>query len=306
MHACVRLAEESSLALTSAGDYLKEVFAAEFSNDSAMNSVASGLAETLMGIAEHRNLELLFKIGWSEESAGVVYGGVQVDSNPQLLGTLQMFLARFASDFSGTISAIETIDDNGISFIRITLTQDVVDAVAESFGAKISHIYLAHQNSCLWYAAGGENAKEIIRLSLAKCNESNAARTPFVTARIDMERWLSYPQNDPTGIAQMPDWLDTNSWFFPPNPLVWMQGGGEERLPQPVMQRAFDLGGAQQFWMTLEADESGLLLQLSLGEALANHMAARFIDLVDDTQATSKKVEISVPETQETFTPQKQ
>jgi len=44
------------------------------------------------------------------------------------------------------------------------------------------------------------------------------------------------------------------------------------------MKRAFELGGSQQFTLTLNADESGLLLQLSLGEALANHMLACLID----------------------------
>jgi len=39
------------------------------------------------------------------------------------------------------------------------------------------------------------------------------------------------------------------------------------------------LWGAGSSRSTLDADESGLLLQLSLGEALANHMLARIIDI---------------------------
>jgi hypothetical protein len=176
------------------------------------------------------------------------------------------------------------INDGDMEFIRIVLPQDSVDAITESCGARITHIYLAHQNSCLWFAAGGENAKEIIRLSIARCNESNSTQAPYISAKIDMERWLAYPQDDPTGIAQMPHWLDENSWLFPPNPFLVMMQGFEspERKPQSLMQRAFELGGSQQFSLTLNADESGLLLQLSLGEALANHMLARFIDFQVD------------------------
>lgn len=76
----------------------------------------------------------------------------------------------------------------------------------------------------------------------------------------------------------MPHWLDENSWWFPPNPfLAWVTDFESPELkPRSLMQRAFELGGLQQFTLTLNADESGLLLQLSLGEALANHLLARF------------------------------
>lgn len=110
-----------------------------------------------------------------------------------------------------------------------------------------------------------------------------------MSARIDMERWLAYPQNDPTGIAQMPHWLDSNAWWFPPNPVLLLQGDidGRARTPQFIMPRAFNLGGSQQFSLTLDADESGLLLQTSLGEALANHLLARIIDTEDEPESSS-------------------
>jgi hypothetical protein len=46
----------------------------------------------------------------------------------------------------------------------------------------------------------------------------------------------------------------------------------------PIMQQVFDLGGSQQASLTVQADESGVLLQAAIGEALANHMLARMID----------------------------
>ena len=288
-HACVRLPEDSSRALTATGDWLKEEFASEFSNDPAMISAAETLAESLAGMAEHRNLELLLKVGWTEESSGVIYGGMQLHDNPQLLPSIYQVMVHGLSKLmahpslgtAGDDPMLEMINDGDMEFIRIMLPQDSVDAIAENCGARITHIYLAHKNSCLWFAAGGENAKEIIRLSVARCHESNATRAPYLSAKIDMERWLAYPQDDPTGIAQMPNWLDENSWWFPPNPFLAIVTNFEspERKPRRLMLPAFELGGSQQFSLTMNGDENGLLLQLSLGEALANHMLARFIDL---------------------------
>lgn len=287
-HACIRFPEESSLALRATGDWIRELFAAEFSDDPTMLTAANTLAETLAGMAEHRNLEVLFKVGYTEESSGVLYGGIQLDNNPQLLSTVQQLmlhaLAELSNSAAGSIGQgilPELINDGDMELIRIVLPQDMVDTIAESCGARMTHIYLAHQNSCLWYAVGGDNAKEIIRTSVELCHASNASRTPFLTSSIDMEKWLAYPQDDPVGIAQMPHWLDQNSWLFPPNPLLILGGEfeGPDRKPQEIMQRAFDLGGSQQFSLTIQGDESGLLLQMNLGEALGNHMLARLIDM---------------------------
>ncbi len=291
-HTCIRLPEDSSRALSATGDWLKETFATEFSNDPAMISAAETLAETLAGIAEHRNLELLLKVGWTEESAGVIYGGIQLHDNPQLLPSIYQIMVHGLSELTGDTSlgiaandqTLKMIKDGDMEFIRIMLPQDSVDAIAENCGARITHIYLAHQNSGLWFAAGGETAKEIIRLSVARCHESNATRAPYLSAKIDMEQWLAYPQDDPSGIAQMPHWLDVNSWWFPPNPFIAFVTDFEspEHKPRTLMRQAFELGGSQQFSLTLNADESGLLLQMSLGEALANHLLARFIDFQVD------------------------
>lgn len=289
-HICMRFSEEASRALTATNDWLKESFAAEFRNNPAMITVGEAISETLTGMAEHCNLEVLLKAGWTEGSAGVIYGGVQLHDNPQLLPGIFQLLVHSLSQVmahplasAGNDPMIEMIHDGDIEFIRIVLPDDVVNGITESLGAHITHLYLAHQNSCLWFAMGGENAKEIIRPSVARCNESNATRTSFVSFRIDMERWLAYPQGDSTGIAQMPQWLDSNAWWFPPNPILLLEGIDDmDRKPQSIMHRAFDLGGSRLFSMTLDADESGLLLQMSLGEALANHMLARMIDLQDE------------------------
>ncbi len=101
---------------------------------------------------------------------------------------------------------------------------------------------------------------------------------PLVSGRIDMQKWLSYPQDDPAHIAQLPFWLDENSWAFPPSPFMAMGFVERNMKPSPIMQKVFDYGGAQQAYFALESDEGGLLLSASLGEALANHMVARMIN----------------------------
>ena len=189
------------------------------------------------------------------------------------------------------IAALTEVD--GVQMIRIQIPAEGVEEIRTLTGMTMTHVWLAHQNSCLWFAAGTENSKEIIRQSVARCTEGNvAARTPLVSLRIDMERWLSYPQDDPAGIAQLPHYLDENAWWFPPNPMGVMMFsgvGGNTDKPTPIMQRVFDLGGSQQFWLTLEADDSGILLQTSLGEALANHMAARMIDMQENMMLEQRR-----------------
>ena len=178
-------------------------------------------------------------------------------------------------------------EDDGRPVIRFTLPQEDVEQFAAESGLRISHVYLIHEGSRLWFAAGVENANEILRQSIDRCNAGGLAyRTPLITANIDMERWLAYPQEDPSGIAPLPHWLDENAWWFPPNPMAvsFMGGGfgGDSEKPNPIMQRAFDLGGAQQASFTVQADESGILVQAAVGEALANHMLARMIDAQEE------------------------
>ncbi|MFO1001693.1 MAG: hypothetical protein U0936_15255 [Planctomycetaceae bacterium] len=82
-------------------------------------------------------------------------------------------------------------------------------------------------------------------------------------------------------------WLDENAYWFPPTPM--MAFAGTPQKPHPLIQRVFDLGGSQQVDFSLEADESGLLLQLSLGEAVANYMVARMIDAQETMMEEQQK-----------------
>jgi len=277
LHLCVRLPEESSVVFETTGEWLVETIDKEFNGNDTVRAASLVLAEVLAGVGGHRNVELMIKAGWTETSGGVLYGGLQLTEHPELLRTLHS-LMMFAEGLEGIDKRVTLEEREGLQLIVIRPPEDGVAELRESLGISVTHIYLAHENSCLWFAAGAENAIEIIRQSVARCTENTrAARTPLISGRIDMDRWLSYSQDDPAGIAQLPHWLDENAWWFPPSPFL-MEFGGRSGKPNSIMQRVFDLGGSQVAGFSLETDESGLLLQATLGEALANHMVARMID----------------------------
>jgi hypothetical protein len=115
-----------------------------------------------------------------------------------------------------------------------------------------------------------------------------------------MERWLGYPQDDPAKITSMLHWLDENAYWFPPTPMMALTGlSNAPQKPSPLIQRVFDLGGAQQVDFSLEADESGLLLQLNLGEAVANYMVARMIDAQETMMQEQQKNALEMQRKQE-------
>jgi hypothetical protein len=277
LHVCVRLPEEASVVFEATGKWLVETMDRELNGNATARDASRVLAEVLAGIGGHRNVELMIKAGWTEASAGVFYGGLQLTEHPEFLRTLHSLLI-LAEGLEGVDRLVTLEEREGMQVIVIRPPEEVVEELKASLGTSITHLYLAHENSCFWFAAGTENAFEIIRQSVARCSENTrAARTPLISGRIDMERWLSYSQEDPSGIAQLPHWLDENAWWFPPSPFG-IGFGGQQGRPNPIMQRVFDLGGSQLAGFSLEADEGGLLLQASLGEALANHMMARMID----------------------------
>ncbi|MEJ7591197.1 MAG: hypothetical protein WKF77_06590 [Planctomycetaceae bacterium] len=303
VHLCVRFPEEAPAALLATGTWLQEAIDREFNSDPAMVDASRVLSETLADIADHRNLELLAKIGWSEASGGVFYGGLQVSENSRLLQSLHHFMTHSDGAPPNIGEMITLSEDDGRPLIRFNLPQEEVERFAAESGLRISHAYLMHEGNRLWFAAGAENANEILRHSIDLCNDGGLAyRTPLVTINIDMERWLAYPQEDSSGIAPLPHWLDENAWWFPPNPMAvsFIGGlGGEIDKPKPIMQRVFDLGGAQQASLTVQADESGILVQAAVGEALANHMLARMIDAQEGMMHRMQKQQKEAAEAQQ-------
>ncbi len=282
-HICVRFPEEAPAALQAVAEWLP-IGAKEGNGGPEMETAAATLAGLLLQIAEHRNLELLVKVGHSEASDGVFYGGLQLGDHENLLRHAYEVMRRIPAP--GIDQMLSLTEEGGMQMIRIQLPPESTESLRTELGTNITHIYMAHQNSCLWFAIGTEKAREIIRASVARCLEnSTGAKTPLMSGRLDMQKWLTLPQDDPAGIAQMPFWLDENRWWFPPSPFTaGMIYGLVNWKPSPIMTRVFDLGGDQQASFALEADEGGLLLNIALGEALANHMLARMISLQESRQ----------------------
>lgn len=278
-HLCVRFPEEAPAALLATGAWLQNAIDQKSDGTPAMLNAARVLSETLSEIAEHRNLELLAKAGWSDASGGVFYGGLQVGEDPQLLQSVHHFMTH-ADDPPPIVADMVMMSEiEGHPAIQFLVPDNNAEEFGEISGIRMTHIYLMHEGSRLWFAAGAENSKEILRQSVDRCNSGGLAyQTPLLTAKIDMERWLNYPQEDASGIASLPSWLDKNAWWFPPSPMMINFGLANSGKPTPIMQQVFDLGGSQQASLTVQADESGVLLQAAIGEALANHILARLID----------------------------
>ena len=100
----------------------------------------------------------------------------------------------------------------------------------------------------------------------------------MLTAAVDVDRWLSYPQDDSTGIAGLLLWLDANLNEFPLGPMSFQFGGGQPEKPTPLLQRVADLGGEMQVGLTVIADKGGIRLNLKMGEVIANYYVARMLD----------------------------
>lgn len=291
LHLCVRLPEEAVPALQNTATWLIETMKKEHPSEPTMHAAGDAFAGVLNGLAEHRTLEFFVKAGWTQGSAGVFYGGIHVSDTPDLLQNLYaMAKLQGVGDADGP--KLELLERDGIQTIVLQIPETDTEQLRAESGLNITHVYLAHQNSCLWIAAGTESAFDIIKQSVTKCSEtSGAVRTPLISGRIDMQKWLSYPQDDPAHVTQLPHWLDENSWAFPPSPMMFVGfGNNQSSKPTPIMQRVFDLGGSQQGHFALEADEGGLLLTASLGEALANHMVVRMIDAQDSMMKESQRM----------------
>ncbi len=281
LHVCLRAFKEADPLLTAVGAWLQKSIKDATNSDSVMVDAGSVLAETLSGISHHQVLEAFVKVGWTEASGGVVYGGLHVDDNPRLLHSLYSMIVG-ADKSPGMSESFAIVEMDGQEVIKVTSPENITNEFSEKTSLSLSHAYIVHQDSCLWFAVGGENAIEIIRSSVARCAASGlAARTPLVTASIDMDRWLSYPQDDSTGIAGLLLWLDLNHHEFPPSPISVSvsTGSNSAEKPTPLLQRVADLGGEMQAGVTVIADRNGLRLNLKMGEVLANYYVARMIDM---------------------------
>lgn len=274
VHLCVQLPEELPTLLKATGLWFGQLIAHETNQQAEMVRAAQELSGMLDGLAEHRTLELLLKLGWTEASAGVIYGGMQVDADSSLIRSLHDLIVHGPNVPPEVVQSVSIIELDGKPAIRIHLPEEATSELVESSSLRITDLYLAHWNSCLWFCAGGENSHEILRQCAVRCQDANyGSRTPLLSAKVDFQKWLSYPQDDPTGIAGWLNWMDHNAAWFPPTPMMMYTSS----KPTPLLKKVFDLGGDQDAGFQVTADTSGLIINASIGEAFANYMLMRMI-----------------------------
>ena len=244
-------------------------------------------------VAEHGNLEICVKLGWSKESGGVIYGGVQLNENPELLAAIQ----SEENDDGELDTQSEMVQLHDMSMLKMLIPED-----SELEPVKLSHIYLANVDSCLWFAVGGENAHEMIHQSVTRCREAaGRISTPVFTAAVDLQRWADYPQDDATGLTT---WHQ--HFYYGISSLVSFMA--EDFMGNPdtdeeeaddshdeVFQRAMSLGGSRAASFTVDTDESGLVARGSVGDAVARGYAAAMVLTIDELVKNNITVENSEP-----------
>lgn len=244
-------------------------------------------------VAEHGNLEICVKLGWSKESGGVIYGGVQLNENPELLAAIQ-----FEENDDGELDTqSEMVQLHDMSMLKMLIPED-----SELEPVKLSHIYLANVDSCLWFAVGGENAHEMIHQSVTRCREAaGRISTPVFTAAVDLQRWADYPQDDATGLTTLHE-----HFYYGISSLVSFMA--EDFMGNPdtdeeetddshdeVFQRAMSLGGSRAASFTVDTDESGLVARGSVGDAVARGYAAAMVVTIEELVKNNITVENSEP-----------
>lgn len=273
LHLCTKIFEEQDPMLDALGRWFVQQVSTESNGNSEAVDAATEIARSFSSIGEHRTLEVLVKAGWSEETDGVIYGGIQVDNNPNLLKSIYSLANSVRTPPEGLF---EMTDRDGVEMFHIRLPDSDIIAVNATTSLTVSHVYIAHQNSCLWVAIGGETAYQKLLAASAACGSSTVAmRAPLLTAKIEVDRWMELPEDDPVGVGNLLRWLDENEPLFPPNPESFNR---QDVKPTPLLERVFELGGEQNLGLTIIGDKAGLRLSLKMGEAFGNYYVARMMD----------------------------
>ena len=286
LHLCARILEESDPMVDALGKWLIQQTSMETSGDSSAIQAATEIATSLNAVGEHRTVEILLKADYSEKSDGVIYGGVQMDHNPNLLRSIFTLVNTIRTPPEGRF---ELIEKDGREVIRINLPESDTQGLTAATSLKLSHVYITHSNACLWFAAGSANAYEKLRVAIDQSsNPDMATRAPIFTARIDVNQWMQLPEEDPTGVGNLLRWLDENSVMFPPGPMSFQLGGRTDK-PTPLLERVFELGGDQDVNIRVIADSGGVRLSLGIGEAIGNYYVARMVDAQDRMRSQQLK-----------------
>lgn len=280
-HLCFRPTPAAGEVLKAASNWMQYKLAAEFAGDPSINEAAGLIAKTLYELADGQHVEAFVKVGWSEASDGVFYAGLRVGDNPRLLDGLQKLLA--SDQIPGPKADVQMTDLEGMRMIHVQTPEPFSGEIKKISPLSLTDLYVAHEDSFLWVAMGGPNAKQMIRQSVLKCRESGrAVKAPLFSFDFNPDTWLSYSEDDPTGISGLLIWLDENNESFPPSPMnVAFAGRRLNEKPTALLRTCFDLGGDRNFKLSTIADKDGLQLNIDMGEALGNYYVARMLDSQD-------------------------
>jgi hypothetical protein len=242
-------------------------------------------------VAEHGNVEICVKLGWSKESGGVIYGGMQLNDDPGLLAATQ-----------GVLKDDEELDVQSemVQLHEMPMLRMLVPTEVDLAPINLTHVYLAHVDSCLWFSVGGENAHEVIHQSVTRCREAaGRISTPVFTAAVDLQRWADYPQDDATGLTTLHEhfYSSISSLVsFMADDFMGNSDTDEEEADDShndVFQRAMSLGGSRAVSFTVDTDESGLVARGSVGDAVARGYAAAMVVTLDELVKNNITVENS-------------
>ena len=273
IHLCAALPPEGKETFLATHRWLqKEMENAPAGHDGA---AYSEIVNVLADIAEDGTVEAIVRLAHSEASGSVILGGLQVGHRSGLLDSIEHAAqGEFGSDAN---FVVEHVQRYGRPLVHIQNQPGDRDVV------RISDV---------WIAAGGENAHEMIRIAADRCGKGGrVVHTRLLTAKIDLDDWLSWPEDDATGLSRLPLKIDGNEAL---NPLRWMipigAFGNDTTPPTPVLEKllAAERSDQKQAWLTLTADKRGLAAEAELGRVLADFWAARMIDARDRMMQMSR------------------
>lgn len=270
LHLSARLPEESLDVLRTGGEYLKDQLIASSGADVDMVISGAEIAQTLGQIADQTNIELFSKLGWTEASGAAIYGGMSVGDNPELLQSVLTLLTPETAS-ANLVERFEIVTIGGREMIRFHIpSEDFEDSPV-----RLSHLYITHANSCLWYCAGGEDSHHILEQSITACEAAGLRTTTRVfTASLDLQKWLSYPSDDPTGLNTLPRVMDSLM-------AESLNGELEDGAQRDLLQRVIDLGGRTDIQVALDASAKGITLQSEIGQTFGSYMVAHYLQLFE-------------------------
>ncbi|GEM_PF-589768 len=290
LHSSIKLPEESVEVIKAGAEWMTDQLIQQAGTDVDLVLGSVEIAETMVSIANRNNLEFFAKLGWTKATGGVIYGGMQVDENPELLksvltlltpeSTPRDILDRYIITRKGDLEVIEfQIPDLG--------------SPAE-FPILLTHLYIAHANSCLWFCVGTENSVEILKASISRCENSGLrTNTRILSGEVNFDTWMAYPQDDPTGLTRIPKLADTLLANGLASGFGYAVQGSDDTgdtidlapTAQPasddLMQRVIDFGGRTDIRMHLDSSSGGIIFHADIGKAIGTYFAARYMQAIE-------------------------